>query len=91
MLDKQFQAAYDLLSTPIEPSTDQTSSRFMMIEALKWLNRPVQALHILECIKKSIDEGQPVVAGVELQPLRSELLKLRHSIAQSSIVKKRAS
>lgn len=91
MLDKQFQAAYDLLSTPIEPSTDQTSSRFMMIEALKWLNRPVQALHILECIKKSIAEGQPVVAGVQLQPLRSELLKLRHSIAQSSIVKKRAS
>jgi DNA-binding response OmpR family regulator/Flp pilus assembly protein TadD len=91
MLDKQFQAAYDLLSSPVDASADQTSSHLMMIEALKNLNRPVQALHILERLKTTNNETRPGIDSTQVQSLRAELIRLRHSNAQTSAIKKRAS
>lgn len=91
IMDKQFQAAFDLLATPVDPTTDQVPSRLMMIEALKHLSRPVQALHLLDLVESKIRTSSQGDTLANLKPLRSELLRMRALLPKLDSSKKKAS
>lgn len=91
MEDRQFQAAFDLLERHLHEHYDGLEHFFIMIEALRNLARPVQALHVVNAARAVVSGDLTEAVNDRLKTYELELKKYREHHAKIDHTKKKAS
>lgn len=91
MEDRQFQAAFDLLERHLHEHYDGSEHFFIMIEALRNLARPVQALHVINKARSALGGNLSEAMNERLRAYEQELKKYRAHHAKIDHTKKKAS